>query len=660
MTREQAKQEIRSKYKEYLQPAKKKNTYICPLCNNGTGTDGDGMTVDPHGDGYRLHCFKCGFHGDIIDLYQQQQSCTIAEAFEGLYSYFNMDIENTAAESRQKPQEARSEPQAANYTQEEKTDYTAYFKACRERMNTPAALEYLSFRGISPETAERFWIGYDPEWKSPAAVKKGKKPPASPRLIIPTSASSYIARETRQEPSKYAKMKEGEVNIFNAKALYNEQESPVFITEGEIDALSIIEAGKEAVGLGSASNLKKLLEKLKEKSTSNTLILCLDKDEAGQKAEQEIAGELQRLNIAFVRADISGEYKDPNEALTANKAAFVAALEAAEQQTAAKPDNIKDYLSRIFAGEVEHFKKSSTRKTGFSNLDEKAGGIYPGLYVLGAISSLGKTTFIHQMADQMAAAGEHILFFSLEQSRFEMASKSLARLTAKDDIRTAVSSLEIRKGNFTPAVEKAYKEYCETVADRLSIIEGNFNCNLSFIGDYVRRYMKKNGVKPVVVVDYLQILDGSSDQRQTTKDIVDTNVRELKRLSRNEDIPVIVISSLNRSNYLTPVDFESFKESGGIEYTADVIWGLQLAIMNDELFDKEKKLKEKRERVREAKAENPRKIQLVCLKNRYGVSSYTADFLYYPAHDLYSPDDWNEWETITGEDPFTQSNSRRA
>ena len=158
------------------------------------------------------------------------------------------------------------------------------------------------------------------------------------------------------------------------------------------------------------------------------------------------------------------------------------------------------------------------------------------------------------------------------------------------------------------------------IAPRMSVIEGNFNCNISFIGDYVARYITKNGRKPVVIVDYLQILDGMADQRQTTRDLVDTNVRELKRMSRNYDIPVIVISSLNRTNYLAPVDFESFKESGGIEYTADVVWGLQLDAVNDPIFDKDKHIKEKREIVRNAKAETPRKIQLLCLKNRYGIS----------------------------------------
>lgn len=63
--------------------------------------------------------------------------------------------------------------------------------------------------------------------------------------------------------------------------------------------------------------------------------------------------------------------------------------------------------------DLERFRLLRIGRQGFSNIDAKV-SFYPGLYVLGAISSLGKTTFIHQMADQLAKAGEHVLFFSLE------------------------------------------------------------------------------------------------------------------------------------------------------------------------------------------------------------------------------------------------------
>lgn len=636
MTRDQAKQEIKSRYADYLRPAKKHGTYICPLCGNGTGSTGDGITVKTGTT--HLKCFKCGFGGDLIDLYQQEHGATMPEAFTALCERFNIVADDHTAATVKTQPATTSAP--ATGGAEAQADYKAYFMECGERITDRAALEYLSFRGISVETAAQYGLGFDPAWRSPQAVKNGRNPQASPRLIIPTSSSSYLARDTRRElteqEKRFAKMKEGAAQLFNPAALTRAAgNAPVFIVEGEIDALSIIEAGGEAVATGSTSNTHKLLEYIEEHGTKATLLLCPDNDEAGRRAGRELAEGLQGLNIAHLSVDITGGHKDANEALTSNRAAFIDAVQAAQRSTSATPDSVTAYINSLMAGEIENFRRSSTRKTGFENLDRQAGGIYPGLYVLGAISSLGKTTFIHQVADQMAAAGEHILFFSMEQSRLEMVSKSIARITAQRDISTACTSLSIRGGRLTRAALDAARAYTEAVQDRMSVIEGNFACTVSFIGEYVRRYMSRNEVKPVVIVDYLQILQGEG--RQTVKEQTDNNVTELKRISRALDLPIILVSSVNRSNYLAPIDFESFKESGGIEYTADVVWGLQLSALNDDLFTKEKSIVEKRERIREAKQEMPRQVELVCLKNRYGISSYKASFEYYPQFDLFRP-----------------------
>lgn len=319
-----------------------------------------------------------------------------------------------------------------------------------------------------------------------------------------------------------------------------------------------------------------------------------------------------------------------------------------------KPDSVKGYLYGTFGTDLDHFQSFKDRKTGYSNIDAIT-SLYPGLYVIGAISSLGKTTFTHQLGDQLAAAGDHVLYFSLEQTRLEMVSKGISRRTAqrsyKDGFDGAVSAIDIRRGNITDGVREAAKEYAKS-AENESVIECSFDTTIDTITGYVLGYIKANDAKPVVIVDYLQIIR-PADPRQTTKDAVDGHVRALKKLQTENDLVVIVISSLNRQNYLTPVDFESFKESGGIEYTADVIWGLQLAIMNSDLFDKKDKLKEKREKVKAAKLEVPRKIELVCLKNRYGKSSYSCGFNYYPQFDLFEPQsDFDGFTEINEPTPF--------
>ena len=148
-------------------------------------------------------------------------------------------------------------------------------------------------------------------------------------------------------------------------------------------------------------------------------------------------------------------------------------------------------------------------------------------------------------------------------------------------------------------------------------------------------YILKEGVKPVVIIDYMQII--KSVDNRTTKDAVDNHVGILKKLQSKNDMVIILISSLNRQNYLTPIDFESFKESGGLEYTADVIWGLQLQVLHDDIFNKRENVVLKRNIINAAKIASPRKIEFVCLKNRFGVSNFSCYFDYYTQFDLFVP-----------------------
>ena len=299
--------------------------------------------------------------------------------------------------------------------------------------------------------------------------------------------------------------------------------------------------------------------------------------------------------------------------------------------------NMKSYFGKQFSHDVESFQKSGRLKSGFANIDAIT-NLYPGLYVIGAISSLGKTTLIHQMSDQIAESGNHVLFFSLEQSAFELASKSIARTIAKDNPENGLSSLQVRRGRLSdPRIASAIEKY-SAYSDRITVIECSFQATIDDITKIVTGYIEHYKVKPVVVIDYLQVIQAAPENRMTTKDTVDYHVRRLKELQTDHQLTMIVISSLNRQNYMNAIDFESFKESGGIEYTADVLWGLQLQCIHENIFSQANKINQKRQRIKEAKREIPRKIELICLKNRFGISSYSCQFNYYPNYDLFEAD----------------------
>lgn len=671
MNRDEARQEIRARVncKDYLKKSKSGN-YCCPFCGSGKGKNHTGALKLY--DTNTWTCHACGKSGDVIDLYMNATGADYNTALSLLAQEIGAEIDGGADKGKNRQTapnltiEGQDAEKGINVPLNEKNsntgklegaekekdtaDYRAYYEKCTERLTDPAAVSYLSSRGISIETAKAARIGYDPEAdpaSAPGAMGNEYKPHPCPRLIIPTTPGHYVGRRIDgQKEFDKVNAKDSTPGIFESRALYKQNNEVIFVCEGAFDALSVIEAGAAAIALNSASNAEMLINRLEDKRTAATLILCLDTDAAGEKAKGILQEGLKRLNIPFIIGNICASAKDPNEALTADREKFIAAVQETQGQIKT-PDSITKYIDTMMRQDIQNFKTDI--KTGFTALDEKAGGLYTGLYVVAAISSLGKTTFVHQMGDQIAAAGNDVLFFSLEMSRLEMATKSIARIIKQGGSEKKITSLDIRKGRFAQEVQKAIKQYKETVKNHFSVIEGNFNCNISFIGDYVRQYIRRNNTRPVIIIDYLQILQAETDEKgrtQTTKETIDTAITALKRLSRELNIIIFVVSSVNRANYQTPIDFESIKESGGVEYTSDCVWGLQLNCLNEPIFNTmdKTKVKEKRERIKEAKAENPREIELVCLKNRYGIANFTCEFNYYPASDYFEGVDPTDWK----------------
>lgn len=302
------------------------------------------------------------------------------------------------------------------------------------------------------------------------------------------------------------------------------------------------------------------------------------------------------------------------------------------------------FKSQTFDKDLAKFQQFKDRKTGYANMDTVQ-SLYPGFYVLGAISSLGKTTFIHQMSDQCASAGVPVLYYSLEQNALELYTKSLSRRIYKQSLNDVTyrrfSSIDIRRGlaNGTRELQEQINAYTSDVGNQLMVVECNFSASVEDIEKDIYDFISAYNVTPIVVIDYLQIITPSVIGKRPLegKASIDHIVHSLKSFQNINNLVLIAICSLNRQNYMTTIDFESFKESGGIEYTADVVWGLQLQVIHSDIFSKEGKIKEKRETIMQAKNAIPRQIELVALKNRYGRASYSVNFEYNPVYDTFIP-----------------------
>lgn len=697
MDKDTARQTIRAHWRQIIPrlagPAKDKangeQSWICPFC--GHGAHGDGLTFDPKSpDGNSLHCFGCSFHGDIIDLYMKLTDTSYSDALSILAQEIGITIDGQAPggpqktlhvktakepggkhKSRTQATAAATDGQGSPGGEEESVlDYTAFYEEANRHLT-----ETDYHRGISLETLNRYKVGFVANWRHP------KAPPAvppSPRLIIPTSPHSYLARDTRQpipaDAAKYAKSKVGRVHIFNPAALAADQ--PVFVVEGELDALSIIDVGGAAVALGSVSNWKKFAELVKAQPPTHPIVLALDQDARGQEAEKQLADTLKGLQVPFYRQNVTGQHKDANEALQADRGAFAAAVNAAAEAALAEAQAQADaqreeleheaaaYSLQNFLDNIAASASATYIPTGFEGLDRILdGGLFPGLYVVGAISSLGKTTFCLQMADQIAAAGHDVLIFSLEMARSELIAKSVSRLTVLQDLQQngSTSNAKTTRGILTGSryasysraekelIMKAVSLYSET-ARRIYITEGVGDVGVKEIRERVQRHARITGRRPVVVIDYLQII-APADIRATDKQNTDKAVLELKRLSRDLDIPVVGISSFNRDNYTQPVNLSSFKESGAIEYSSDVLIGLQYTGMDYEEGEtdknREKRIRELlKQAAADAKTGKAQHIHMKILKNRNG-SKGEMLLEFYPMFNYFREDT----ATLAGQAP---------
>ena len=299
-----------------------------------------------------------------------------------------------------------------------------------------------------------------------------------------------------------------------------------------------------------------------------------------------------------------------------------------DSHSPSKTLKLADYFANDLKADINALKNYANRQTGFKNIDEQQ-FFSPGLYVIGATPAAGKTTFCWQLLEQLAEKGESCIYCSYEMSALELFTKTAARKLFLRNKETRQTAAEIRRGSWSVQLDTVIDEVAAKAQTNLQVMELQDE-SIDNLLSRLNVLCKKSVKAPVVCLDYLQIVPSA---RETAKLGIDDSVRKLKKFQRETKTTFIVISSFNRANYTQSVSFESFKESGNIEYTADVVWALQLNILN---YINAGNISDSRKRIEEAKKQQPRQIQLKCLKNRQG-TNYECHFKYYSAHDYFEP-----------------------
>lgn len=384
---------IKSKLEEYTNEVTTRSKaggtdmYICPLCGSGTPR-ADGKR---HDGAFHLYgttkdkwkCHACGRGGTIIDLYGYIEGIDpktkdgTREIIRTLEAKYNLSsdfpFQKVSAEEDFKDIVAydwNGNPEQPLVSDEERA-YKEYEEKEISQTIAEAKLNSVreAWRGISTDVLRRFGVGFIPNYIHPKTKYSHSDNPymhtwGTSRIIIPTSDSSYLARATTPEPPQddpkskyYVKCyKCGEVRIFNPVALTN-QNGYCFIVEGEIDALSCIECGFNATGLGSTSNMGQIFNYHIDKKT--VLIIAMDNDNPGEEATKKLV-ELcrkhkQPYTLAYSDMIFNGA-KDCNEALQKDRNQLIEQLEYYKKRALEfdKADFLKSLEAETLSSEKEN------------------------------------------------------------------------------------------------------------------------------------------------------------------------------------------------------------------------------------------------------------------------------------------------------------------
>lgn len=592
-----------------------RRNFPCPVCGQGYKTPC--AAYDSRTD--RVKCFSCGWNGDVIDLVSACENVSTAEAAKLISERYGNGLPNKAqATIAIKEKEEQSEQ-----------DFSEYIEHCSQ---SAEAVTFFNGRGLSAETVKRFNLGFD-ETRNEA--------------IIPYGKDWYIARRNYDTDGGKYHIPKGSSRPYpyNAKRLIERTEEPCFVVEGEINTLSLEEIGFHACGIGSGTGWRGFISFIGKCSPQRPLIIMLDNDPAGLQAQQELIKGLpdgvRAVSSVFpfeAKKDINDILIEDREALKASmNEIYTSAMgerKPVKEDTNHASERLKVFLNRAKSDDYRPIP------TGFRNLDQAlGGGLYSGLCVIAGAPSEGKTTLATQILENICDSQRRDgVIFSFEMSAEDLLAKSISRETfilSNCDKEQAMNHLEVMRGYEWGKIEGAKTIYLDAAikrveekAQRLYILD-DCTPTVEAICDGMRRYLKPDRPAPIILIDYLQLIDtGAKEFTSACRDIF----RELKRFANEHNTIIILIASVNREAQKNGSGMTSIYGSSFGEYGADVLLGLDFTAIARGLSYKDKD---------ELKQAYPREMTVTIRKNRKGLTGKSVDFSY-PAEFNYWTDSPNE------------------
>jgi len=214
--------------------------------------------------------------------------------------------------------------------------------------------------------------------------------------------------------------------------------------------------------------------------------------------------------------------------------------------------------------------------TGFKGIDKKLAGLHPAnLVVVAARPSMGKSALALNIAQNVAETGKPVAFFTLEMSLEEVVQRLLASMASVD-------SNKLRTGQLGPEMWQKLARESSKLYEMPFFVDDSPDLTVTAIRAKCRRLKRKSDLG-LVVVDYLQLMQGPSRSDNRQQEIAEIS-RSLKNLARELHVPVIAVSQLNRQleqRENKRPRLGDLRESGAIEQDADIV----MFVYRNEYYD---------------------------------------------------------------------------
>ncbi|HRI05410.1 MAG TPA: replicative DNA helicase [Candidatus Dojkabacteria bacterium] len=230
--------------------------------------------------------------------------------------------------------------------------------------------------------------------------------------------------------------------------------------------------------------------------------------------------------------------------------------------------HIKDLLKDAYE-RAERAEREGTYlgiPSGFRDLDNVIGGFQPSdLIILAARPSVGKTAFALSLLKSVAVQNKNkALIFSLEMSNTQILDRLLG-------MQAEVSFWDTRTGKLNDEMFERLAVAMGELAESTILIDDTPGQHINEIRTKARRVALERGID-IIIVDYLQLLHGSSKEGRT-QEVAEIS-QGLKNIARELNVPVIALSQLSRAvesrNSRRP-QLSDLRDSGSIEQDADVV-----------------------------------------------------------------------------------------